>query len=111
MPGAKPDGGEERIIDGRVSNVHVPSLTYVPPMGAANGTAMIVCPGGAYARLAIANETDGVATRLQPLGVATFILKYRLSEYGHPAPLQDVLHAIRLLRSWLRSSTATGSRW
>ena len=32
-------------------------------------------------------------------GVATFILTYRHADYGHPAPLQDVLRAIRLVRS------------
>ena len=31
--------------------------------------------------------------------MTTFILKYRLAEYGHPAPLQDVLRAIRVVRS------------
>jgi xylan 1,4-beta-xylosidase len=99
VPGAKPDGGDERVEDGRVYNVQVPSLTIVPPAGAPNGTAVIVCPGGGYARLAIANEGEGVARRLQADGITTFILEYRLAEYGHPAPLQDVLRAVRLLRS------------
>src|SRR5439155_24347536 len=31
--------------------------------------------------------------------VSACVLKYRLVEYGHPAPLQDVLRAIRLVRS------------
>ena len=99
VPGAVPNGGEERIEDGRVYNVQVPVLTRVPPAGTPTGTAVIVCPGGGFARLAIGNEAEGVADRLRPLGVSTFILKYRLAEYGHPAPLQDVLRAIRVLRS------------
>jgi acetyl esterase/lipase len=100
VPGAKPDGGTERLVDGRVYNVQIPSLTYVPPApGTANGAAVIVCPGGAYARLAVVNEGEGVAAQLQSRGVATFILKYRLLEYGHPAPLQDVLRAVRTVRS------------
>jgi acetyl esterase/lipase len=99
VPGAKANGGEERLVDGRVYNVHRPTLTYVPPTGTPDGTVVILCPGGSYARLAIANEGLGVTERLQPAGVATFILKYRLAEYGHPAPLQDVLRAVRLLRS------------
>jgi len=99
VPGAKRDGGDERLEDGRVYNVQVPTLTYVPPSGPPTGTAVIMCPGGGYARLAMANEAAGVAQRLQAAGVATFILKYRLAEYGQPAPLQDVLRAIRLLRS------------
>ena len=31
--------------------------------------------------------------------MSAFVLKYRLKEYGHPAPLRDVLRAVRLLRS------------
>ena len=100
VPGAKPGGGERRIADGRVYNIQVPTLTYfAPEPGRATGTAVIICPGGAYARLAIANEAAGVAERLHALGVATFILEYRLAEYGHPAPLQDVLRAVRFVRS------------
>lgn len=99
VPNAKANGGPERMEDGRLYNVHQPSLTYVPPTGTPDGTAVIVCPGGSYARLALANEAAGVAARLQAAGVATFVLRYRLVEYGHPAPLQDVLRAIRLLRS------------
>jgi len=99
VPGAKADGGDERIEDERVYNVQVPTLTYLPPTATPNGTAVILCPGGGYVRLAVGNEAGGVAERLRPLGVAAFILKYRLAEYGHPAPLQDVLRAVRMLRS------------
>jgi acetyl esterase/lipase len=100
VPGIKPSAAPELISEGRVSGVHVPTLTYyAPPPGSANGTAIIVCPGGSYARLAIANEADAVTGRLVASGVSVFVLKYRLSEYGYPAPLQDVLRAIRLLRS------------
>jgi acetyl esterase/lipase len=103
VPGAKPGGGDERIVDGRVSNVHVPTLTYYAPSGAATAeAAVIVCPGGGYVRLAIANEGAGVPDRLRPHGVSVFVLKYRLVEYGHPAPLQDVLRAVRLVRSRAR---------
>lgn len=100
VPGRKADGGPERVVDGRVTNVHDPSLTVRRPApGTANGTAMILCAGGAYSRLAIANEVDGIAPQLTARGVTVFVLKYRLADYGHPAPLRDVLRAIRLLRS------------
>src|SRR5262249_35454033 len=100
VPGAKPNGGEERNVDARISNVHVPTLTYFPASpGISAGTAMIVCPGGGYARLAFDKEGVDIARRLNAVGVSAFILKYRLLEYGHPAPLQDVLRAIRLVRS------------
>ena len=99
VPNAQRAGGLERIDDGRVSNVHVPTLTYVAPAATPTGMAVIVCPGGGYARLAMSNEPAGITDRLSREGIATFVLKYRLKEYGFPAPLQDVLRAVRLVRS------------
>jgi acetyl esterase/lipase len=100
VPGAKPNAGEERIVDGRIYNVQAPTLSYFPaPADVACGTAVIVCPGGGYARLAVAKEGSELTRHLSALGVSAFVLKYRLAEYGHPAPLQDVLRAIRLVRS------------
>jgi acetyl esterase/lipase len=58
-----------------------------------------VCPGGGYVRLAI-GENGGPDTKwLNGLGVTVFVLRYRLVEYGHPAPMRDVLRAIRIVRS------------
>jgi len=100
VPGAIKDGGPEVLADGRVSNVHEPSLVpFAAPAGKRNGTAVIICPGGGYNRLAIEKEGATTARWLNSLGVSAFILKYRLKEYGHPAPLRDVLRAVRLLRS------------
>ncbi len=100
VPGAKPNGGEERNVANRVSNVHEPTLAFFPaPRDTANGTVVIVCPGGGYARLAVDKEGSDIAKMLNGLGVSAFVLKYRLLEYGHPGPLQDVLRAIRTVRS------------
>jgi acetyl esterase/lipase len=92
--------GPERLVDGGISNVSAPTLTvFYPAVDRANGTAMIVCPGGAYAFLS--NDREGIqyANWLSQLGITVFVLKSRLKEYGHPAPLQDVLRAIRVVRS------------
>jgi acetyl esterase/lipase len=100
VPGARPGGGDEREEDGRVYNVQVPTLTHYAPTGARRvGTAVIVCPGGGYGRLAMVNEAGGVTGRLRQLGIDVFVLKYRLVEYGFPAPLQDALRAVRLVRA------------
>jgi acetyl esterase/lipase len=100
VPGAIPNGGPERILDGgRIENIHNPTLTlYLAPNGVSTGTAVIVCPGGSYARLAFEHEGRAVAEWLNSIGVSAFLLKYRLREYGHPAPLRDVLRSVRLLR-------------
>src|SRR5262249_40759975 len=100
VPGGKGRGGLDRVEAARVYNVQVPTLTYLAaPLSTSIGTAVIICPGGAYARLAFDKEGTDVAKRLNAIGISAFILKYRLAEYGHPAPLQDVVRAIRLVRS------------
>ena len=100
VPGRIADGGSEVLAEGRVSNVHDPAIVPFPaPAGRTNGTAVIVCPGGGYGRLAVEKEGRVTARWLNSLGVSAFVLKYRLKEYGHPAPLRDVLRAVRLLRS------------
>lgn len=100
VPGAKMELGLERDDGGRISNVSTPTLTlFKPAVDKANGTAVIICPGGGYVRLSTQREGVQYANWLSTLGVTSFVLKYRLSEFGHPAPLQDVLRAVRLIRS------------
>ena len=100
VPGLLPNAGAEVEVDARISNVHAPTLTaYLASEKQNTGTAVIVCPGGAYRRLAIDKEGTDVAVWLNGLGVSAFVLKYRMQEYGHPAPLRDVLRAVRLLRT------------
>ena len=100
VPGAKSGLGPEQQENGHISNVSEPTLTlYAPAVDKPNGTAVIICPGGGYANLSTEREGVQYANWLSTLGVTPFVLKYRLKEFGHPAPLQDVLRAIRLIRS------------
>ncbi len=100
VPGLKPELPPEGIVNNRVVRVSHPTLTCYPaPADLAAGTAIIICPGGGYDHLSMENEGSAVAHWLNSIGVSAFVLKYRLKEYGAPAPLQDVLRAIRLVRS------------
>ena len=100
VPDAKSGLGPEHVDDGRVSNVSEPTLTvYGPAVDRPNGTAVIICPGGGYVRLSTAREGEQYAAWLGTLGITSFVLKYRMQEFGHPAPLRDVLRAVRLVRS------------
>jgi acetyl esterase/lipase len=100
VPGAKAGLGPEHNEEGRTSNVSEPTLTvYGPAVDRPNGTAVIIAPGGGYVRLSTEREGVQYANWLSTLGVTSFVLKYRMQEFGHPAPLQDVLRAVRLVRS------------
>jgi len=92
--------GPEKIEEGRISNISEPTLTvFLPAIDRPTGTAVIICPGGGYTRLSTEREGVQYARWLSTLGVTSFVLKYRQLEYGHPAPLQDVLRAVRIVRS------------
>jgi acetyl esterase/lipase len=100
----------------RVGNVTRPVLmAYLPDAAAANGTAVVVCPGGGFRWLAIEHEGSQVAAYLNSLGVAAFVLKYRLARTGDagendpatmaerrktvmPLSVADGLQAIRVVR-------------
>jgi acetyl esterase/lipase len=75
-------------------------LVYLPPRATAVGTGVVVCPGGAYATLAMGHEGRDVARWLTDRGFAAFVLRYRHGpRYRHPIPLGDVLRAMRLVRA------------
>src|SRR3974390_1708043 len=84
----------------------VPTLTvWLPKPETATGAAVVVCPGGGYGMLADDHEGRQVAEWLNSLGVAAFVLKYRLGPRSyHPAILQDAGRAIRTVR-------ARGPKW
>jgi endo-1,4-beta-xylanase len=90
----------------KVWSIHNPSLTvYLPPKEKASGAAVIIAPGGGHSFLAIDIEGYNVAKYLNSIGVAGFVLKYRLarepgSKYKVDVDaLADALRAIRLVRS------------
>jgi acetyl esterase/lipase len=72
---------------------------YLPAGGAVARSGVVVCPGGGYARLAMDHEGRQVAEWLNSLGVAAFVLKYRVGPaHRHPIPLQDAQEALRVVR-------------
>src|SRR5262252_2249969 len=78
-----------------------PALTvYMPPNTTGPMAAVIVAPGGSYARLSMNNEGRAPANYLNSLGIAAFVLRYRLGpQYHHPVELGDIQRAIRTVRT------------
>ena len=93
-PGAVPGALGQDTLDQPTITVHL------PPAGRGNGTAVVVLPGGGYQHLAVNHEGRQVAEWLNTLGVAAFMVKYRLGpRYHHPVMLNDAQRAIRAVRS------------
>jgi acetyl esterase/lipase len=78
-----------------------PTLTiYMPPNTTGPMTAIIIAPGGGYQRLAMNLEGRAPANYLNALGIAAFVLRYRLGpSYHHPIELGDAQRAIRTVRA------------
>ncbi len=96
----------ERTNGGSISNIHNPSITvFLPPAERANGAAVLIFPGGGHRELVFNAEGVEPAHYWNNLGVAAFVLKYRLPrETNSPYSLkihlrQDADRAMRLIRS------------
>ena len=97
----------ESIIDGKVQStslVTVPTLSiFLPKENKPNQTAVLIFPGGGYQHLAIDKEGTKVAQWLNSLGIAAFVVKYRLPndkimKNKNVGPLQDAQEAMRYVR-------------
>lgn len=101
-----------------LAQVSQPTLTiYTPSAGSANGTAVVVCPGGGYAAINIKGEGYSVAERLSALGITAFVLKYRIPDDStmvdkNIGPLQDAQEAMLIVKSrakeWNIDTTKVG---
>jgi acetyl esterase/lipase len=98
----------EQARDWWVRHINNPSMTvYLPVKDKANGTAIVIAPGGGFRELVFNAEGKQPAEYLRNLGVAAFALKYPLpKEAGSPYTLEhareDAYRAIRLVRSRAR---------
>ena len=112
-PGSEGMTGKQEVIvpakpgdSTQLSNIHNPSLlVYLPSKEKATGAAMIIAPGGGHRFLSIDTEGTNVAEWLNSIGIAAFVLKYRLArEEGSPYkvevhPYADAQRSIRMVRA------------
>lgn len=94
----------ESFENGMYRNVVSPTIeVYLPEKDKANGTAVIICPGGGYSVIVYNGEGVSAAKELAKNGITAFVLKYRLPNDllqtdKRMAPLQDAQQAIRLVK-------------
>jgi acetyl esterase/lipase len=87
----------------RIALVTEPTITlFRAPADKANGTGVLICPGGAYNILAFDKEGTEIAQWFNTIGVTAGVLKYRVprrdKDAPHAAPLQDAQRGLRLMR-------------
>lgn len=105
IPNAKQVVNEEFTPDQNVYfKISQPSLSiYLPRPELANGTAVIICPGGSYSGVWMKIQGSDVAKEMNAKGVAAFVLKYRIPDDKTMidksiGPLQDAQQAIKTVR-------------
>src|SRR3977135_1371816 len=109
IPNSKPAANLEKTTidkDGVfiIRDISIPTLSiFLPAKKIANGTAVIICPGGGYWVTSIVKEGFAVAKEFNKWGVAAFIVKYRIPNDSSMidrkiGPLQDAQRAIQLVR-------------
>ena len=110
IPNSKPAPDEEKESKDQngfiiISKISKPTLTiFLPPKNIANGTAVIIFPGGGYYVNAIKHEGTDIAELFAKKGVAAFVLKYRIPDEAYMnntsiGPLQDAQRAMVIVRS------------
>ncbi|MEJ7768573.1 MAG: alpha/beta hydrolase [Chitinophagaceae bacterium] len=109
IPNSKPGKDQEvtQIRDAKhisISKISRPTYTFFPaPKESANGTAMVVCPGGGYMNNAAGHEGYEIAKTLNGMGITAIVLKYRIPNDStminkQVGPLQDAQRAIQVVR-------------
>lgn len=123
IPNSKPSPNEERSEINKdsiliIHNISRPTLTvYLPAKEKRTGAAVVICPGGGYWVLAAGHEGADVAKRFNEMGIAAFVLKYRIPDEKTMVdksigPLQDAQRALQVVRenasSWGIDKTRIG---
>ncbi len=89
--------GQEARQYGSVLSVYHPILTIFPAAHP-NGTAILVCPGGAYTGVCEDYEGTDMASWLNDNGITLAVLRYRMPNGHSSIPLTDALRAMEMMR-------------
>lgn len=121
IPNALPCNAKETYTKngiGRVAKVTHPTLqVFLPQVPDKAASGIIICPGGGYGMLAIDHEGIEVAKTLNAMGIAAFVLKYRIPdsscmEHKENVPLRDAQQALKMVRKnavkWKIDTTKIG---
>ncbi len=110
MPNSKGLQLKDEIRDERIYQVGTPGMyAFFPSAQENKGSAVIICPGGGYERLAYVISGLQLAKWFNTMGISAFVLNYRLPnspdlKERHLGPLQDAQRAVRVVR-------ANASKW
>lgn len=105
MPNSKGLQLTDSIANERVYRVGTPGMyAFFPSQQENKGTAVVICPGGGYERLAYVISGVQLAKWFNTMGVSAFVLNYRLPnspdlQQKETGLLMDAQRAIKIIRA------------
>lgn len=82
-----------------IINISQPRMLAFPAAAdKANGTAVLICPGGGYAGVSQIKEGEEFARWFNEMGVSAFVLYYRMPNGHSEIPLKDAQQAMSIIR-------------
>jgi len=105
MPNSRGVVVKDTIVNERITQVGMPGVYVFEPSNAENtGTAVLIIPGGGYARLSYQISGFTIAKWFNAIGITAFVLNHRLPQSPdvqvcYKAPLQDAQRALRFIRA------------
>ncbi len=95
--GAPVDNGMTEQVENGPIYVAEPTLSVYPAKNG-NGLAIVMCPGGGYAHLALSHEGHDMASWFNAQGITYAVLQYRMPNGHDEVPLSDAQQALRIMR-------------
>lgn len=90
---------EKPVIKGWINGDEYSEATLtIYPAKKPNGQAIVACPGGGYAGIAVTHEGHDMAAWFNTQGITYAVLHYRMPYGKYEIPLSDAHQAIRYMR-------------
>lgn len=105
LTGPEKDEGEVRISNVTEAVLYI----YEAAEDKATGQAIVICPGGGYALLAMGHEGHDFARWFAEQGITAAVLKYRMPNHTPQVPMEDAAEALRYMREEYKEGKALKS--
>jgi len=85
------------LLEKETEHGFMPTMVTYLLDGEEKRPAVVICPGGGYSHTS-QRESERIAVSYNAAGYHAFVVYYRVSPHRHPAPINDVANAIRIVR-------------
>lgn len=91
--------GTDHLPEQVDKGIYAPEMrVFLPEESKSTGRAVLACPGGGYAHLALGHEGYDWASFYNDLGIAYIVLKYRMPNGNSEVPIGDAIEAMRVIK-------------